>query len=117
MAGISGRHACGRLGICGMIPKMIAHIEVTGQEVLGNLRFETVVTDAGWKLDDKGHQYWQRKKYMYLPNFEVYQPLKHFRGTTRIIVNNKFDFVGYHDGNTCLIAYEPVDKLHGEQEE
>ena len=40
---------------------MIAHIEATGQEVLGNLRFDTIVMDAGWKLDDKGHRYWQRK--------------------------------------------------------
>ena len=30
-----------------MIPKMIAHIESTGQEVIGNLRFETVVMYAG----------------------------------------------------------------------
>lgn len=44
-----------------MIPKMIDHIEATGQEVLGNLRFETVVMDAGWKIDDKGHRYWREK--------------------------------------------------------
>ena len=54
---------------------------------------------------------------MYFPIFEAYQQLKRFRGTTRIIVNNKFDFIGYHDGNTRLIAMEPVDKLPCEQEE
>lgn len=96
---------------------MIARIETTGQEVLGNLRFETVVMDAGWKLDDKGHRFWKKEKYMYLPIFETYQPLKHFRGATRIIVNNKFDFIGYNDGNMRLIAMEPVDKLPCEQEE
>lgn len=100
-----------------MIPKMIAHIEATGQEVLGNLRLETVVMDARWKLDNKGNRYWQGKKYMYLPIFEAYQLLEPFRGTTRIIVNNKFDFIGYHDGNMRLIAFKPVDKLPGEQEE
>lgn len=57
------------------------------------------------------------RKYMYLPIFETYQLLEPFSGTTRIIVNNKFDFVGYHDGNIRLIAMEPVDKFHGEQEE
>lgn len=57
------------------------------------------------------------KKYMYFPIFEAYQQLKRFRGTTRIIVNNKFDFIGYHDGNIRLIALKPVDKLPGEQEE
>jgi hypothetical protein len=36
-----------------MIQKTIAHIETTGQEVLGILRFETITTDAGWKLDGK----------------------------------------------------------------
>ena len=99
-----------------MIPKMIAHIEETGQEVLGNLKFETVVMDAGWRLDDKGHLYWQREKYMYLPIFETYQSLKPFRGTTKITVNDKFDFIAYHR-NTCLIAIESVDKLLDEQEE
>ena len=100
-----------------MIPKMIAQIEATGQEVLGNLRLETVVMDDGWKLDDKGHRCWQKEKYMYLPIFEAYQLLDPFSGTTRIIVNNKFDFIGYHDGNMRLIALKPVDKLPGEQEE
>lgn len=100
-----------------MIPKMIAHIEATGQEVIGNLRFETVIMDAGWKLDNKGNRYWQREKYMYLPIFETYQLLEPFGEITRIIVNNKFDFIGYHDGNMRLIALKPVDKLPGEQEE
>ena len=100
-----------------MIPKMIAHIEATGQNILGSLKFEGIAVDAGWKLDNKGNRYWQRKKYMYLPIFEAYQLLEPFRGTTRIVVNNKFDFVGYHDGNMRLIALKPVDKLPGEQEE
>lgn len=100
-----------------MIPKMIAHIEATGQEVIGNLRFETVIMDAGWKLDNKGNRYWQREKYMYLQIFETYHLLEPFGEITRIIVNNKFDFIGYHDGNMRLIALKPVDKLPGEQEE
>ena len=100
-----------------MIPKMIAHIEATGQEVIGNLRFETVIMDAGWKLDNKGNRYWQREKCMYLPIFEAYQLLEPFSGTTRIIVNNKFDFIGYSNGNMRLIALKPVDKLSCEQEE
>lgn len=53
MVGFSGGYACRRLGVCGMIQKTIAHIETTGQEVLGILRFETITTDAGWKLDGK----------------------------------------------------------------
>lgn len=35
-----------------------AYVEKTGQEVLGILRFETITTDAGWKLDGKRKLYW-----------------------------------------------------------
>lgn len=100
-----------------MMPKMIAHIEATGQEILGNLRFDTVVMDGGWKINDKGKRYWERAKYVYFPVFDSYQLLKKFRGISRITVNNKFEFMGYCVNDTRLNAMEPVNELPGEQKE
>lgn len=116
MARKSGRYACRRLGVCGMIQKAIAHIETTGQEVIGILRFETITTDARWKLDDKRKLYWQTPKALYLPIFETYQLIEPFSETSKVVVNNKFEFIAYA-GNGCLIGVEPISKRPGEQED
>lgn len=92
-----------------MIQKAIAHIETTGQEVIGILRFETITTDAGWKLDDKGKLYWQPPKEKYLPIFKTYQRIEPFRGTSKVVVNNKFEFIAY-SGVRCLIGTEAISK-------
>lgn len=99
-----------------MIPKAIAHIEATGREVLGALIFETITIDAGWKHDDKGGLYWQTPKEKYLPIFKTYQRIEPFRGTSNVVVNNKFEFIAYA-GNGCLIGVEPISKRPGEQED
>ena len=116
MARKSGRYACRRLDVCGMIQKAIAHIETTGQEVIGILRFETITTDAGWKLDGKRKLYWQTPKALYLPIFETYQLIEPFSETSKVVVNNKFEFIAYA-GNGCLIGVEPISKRPGEQED
>lgn len=99
-----------------MIQKTIAHIETTGQEVLGILRFETITTDAGWKLDGKRKMYWQTAKVLYLPIFKTYQLIEPFSETSKVVVNNKFEFIAYA-GNGCLIGLEPISKLPSEQED
>lgn len=116
MARKSGRYACGRLGICGMIQKAIAHIETTWQEVLGVLIFETITIDARWKYDDKGKLYWQTPKEKYLPIFKTYQRIEPFRGTSKVVMNNKFEFIAY-SGVRCLIGTEAISKRPGEQED
>nr|DAW02531.1 MAG TPA: hypothetical protein [Caudoviricetes sp.] len=116
MVGFSGGYACRRLGVCGMIQKTIAHIETTGQEVLGILRFETITTDAGWKLDGKRKLYWQTPKALYMPIFETYQLIEPFSETSKVVVNNKFEFIAYA-GNGCLIGVEPISKRPSEQED
>lgn len=105
-----------RVDFCGMIQKAIAHIETTGQEVLGILRFETITTDAGWKLDGKRKLYLQTPKKLYLPIFETYQLIEPFSETSKVVVNNKFEFIAYA-GNGCLIGLEPISKRPGEQED
>lgn len=92
-----------------MIPKAIAHIEATGREVLGDLIFETIIIDAGWKLDDKGKLYWQPPKEKYLPIFKTYQRIEPFRGTSKVVVNNKFEFIAY-SGVRCLIGMEAISR-------
>lgn len=99
-----------------MMLKAIAHIKATGQEVLGALIFETIIIDAGWKLDDKGKLYWQLQKEKYLPIFKTYQRIEPFRGTSKVVVNNKFEFIAYA-GNGCLIGVDPISKRPGEQED
>lgn len=92
-----------------MILKAIAHIKATGQEVLGVLIFETITIDAGWKHDDKGELYWQTPKEKYLPIFKTYQRIEPFRGTSKVVVNNKFEFIAY-SGVRCLIGTEAISK-------
>lgn len=92
-----------------MILKAIAHIEATGQEVLGVLIFETITIDAGWKCDDKEKLYWQTPKEKYLPIFETYQLIEPFSETSKVVVNNKFEFIAY-SGVRCLIGTEAISK-------
>lgn len=92
-----------------MILKAIAHIKATGQAVLGVLIFETITIDAGWKHDDKGELYWQTPKEKYLPIFKTYQRIEPFRGTSKVVVNNKFEFIAY-SGVRCLIGTEAISK-------
>ena len=99
-----------------MIPKSIAHIEATGRDVLGVLKFETIIMDGGWEIDDKGNKHWQGRKGMYLPIFETYQQIEPFNGISKVVVNNKFEFIAYA-GNRRLIGVEPISKRPGEQDE
>lgn len=92
-----------------MMLKAIAHIKATGQEVLGVLIFETITIDAGWKHDDKGELYWQTPKEKYLPIFKTYQRIEPFRGTSKVVVNNKFEFITY-SGVRCLIGTEAISR-------
>ena len=100
----------------GIRQETIAHIETTGQEVLGILRFEKITTDAGLKPDGKRKLYWKTPKALYLPIFETYQLIDHFSETSKVVVNNKFEFIAYA-GNGCLIGLDPISKRPGEQED
>lgn len=93
-----------------------AYVEKTGQKVLGILRFKTITTDAGFKLDSKRKMYWQTPKALYLSIFETYQLIEPFSETSKVVVNNKFKFIAYA-GNGCLIGVESISKRPGEQED
>ena len=94
MACKSGRYACGRLGICGVIMKAIqaAYIEKTRQSVKGWIEFNEVFVD--------------NKSLGFIPRFYVVEKLIPFEYYSKIEVGN-VSFTGYC-GAYSIIGKEPI---------
>lgn len=93
----------------------ICYIKKTGQSVSGELKYEGIWYDGGWRLDDKGKKHWEHGKYVYIPIFKCCHPAKQFAGYSEIIVNDKIEFTAYCGSAVCgiysLIGKDPVDEL------
>ena len=93
----------------------LCYVKKTGQRVSGELKYEGIIIDAGWHLDDKGKRYWKHGKHMYVPIFECGEPAKRFEGYSEIIVDDKTEFTAYYGdgflGIGRLIGKDTIDDL------
>lgn len=96
-----------------MIPNTIAHIKATGQDVIGILKFDSVLVDGGWRINEKGRKYWVKSKFMYAPYFESAELINPFSGYSNICVGNRFWFTAYC-GKRRLCGTELISELPSE---
>lgn len=72
-----------------------AHIEATGQEVSGVLRFDEINFNAGWIIDEKGRKKYKYGHIEYIPVFETAEFVKPFEDFSDVHTE-KIDFQAYY---------------------
>lgn len=91
-----------------------AHIEATGQEVLGILGFSEISFNAGWIIDEKGRKKYKYGHIEYIPVFETDEFVKPFYDFSNVHTE-KIDFKAYYGPRTetntfCLVGAKPISE-------
>lgn len=91
-----------------------AHIEATGQEVLGVLGFGEISFNSGWIIDEKGRKKYEHGHIEYIPVFETAEFVKPFECFTNVHTE-KIDFQAYYgssaETNTFhLVGSKPISE-------